>query len=493
MNRNPNSRRGFLSALVVGLCCLLPSGGVLGAEADWQSLFDGKTLDGWVQRNGKARYTVEDGVIVGTTVLDTPNSFLCTEKMYTDFVLELEFLVEPGMNSGIQIRSNSYQAYNDYRVHGYQIEIDTSARAWSGGIYDEGRRGWLFSLTDKPEAQKAFKQSQWNHYRIEAIGDRIRTWVNGIPAADLQDDMTSTGFIALQVHSSKEAGKQIKWRNVRIQNLTRAKNEGPLTALIVDGQNNHDWKSTTPVLERLLEETGMFTVDVATSPAQRQPMDGFGPDFAKYDVIVANYTGDDWPEATQKALVEYMENGGGLVIFHAADNAFPNWKEWNEMIALGGWGGRNEKSGPMVRYRDGKVVFDETPGAGGTHGPQHAFQVTVRDRHHAITAGLPEKWMHAKDELYSKLRGPAQNMTVLATAYADPAQKGTGEHEPALFTVRYGKGRIFHTVLGHAPEQMRCVGFIVTYLRGTEWAATGRVTQVDVPEDFPTADAVSLR
>jgi HEAT repeat protein len=222
-------------------------------------------------------------------------------------------------------------------------------------------------------------------------------------------------------------------------------------------------------------------------------MDSFRPIFSNYDVIVSNYTGDDWPEPTQEALVEYMENGGGLVIYHAANNAFPKWQEWNEMIAIGGWGGRNEKSGPMVRYRDGKVVLDNSPGRGGTHGPQHEFQIVMRDRLHAITAGLPEKWMHAKDELYSMLRGPAKNMKVLATAYADPAKKGTGEHEPILLTVRYGKGRIFHTVLGHGPEQLRSVGFVVTFLRGTEWAATGRVTRVDVPVDFPTADKVSLR
>ncbi|OHB67385.1 MAG: hypothetical protein A2Y77_06170 [Planctomycetes bacterium RBG_13_62_9] len=163
------------------------------------------------------------------------------------------------------------------------------------------------------------------------------------------------------------------------------------------------------------------------------------------------------------------------------------------MIAIGGWGGRNEKSGPMVRYRDGKVVLDTSPGIGGSHGPQHEFQVTIRERFHPIVAGLPQKWMHASDELYSTLRGPAKNMTILATAYADPAQKGTGEHEPALFTVRYEKGRVFHTVLGHAPEQMRSVGFIVTYQRGAEWAATGRVTQVEVPDDMSTADKVSLR
>jgi len=479
--------------LICGMACISLPSTASSAGEDWEYLFDGKTLNGWIQRNGQAKYTVEDGMVVGATVLNTPNSFLCTEKMYTDFILELEFLVEKGMNSGIQIRSSSFKHYKNYRVHGYQVEIDTSNRAWSGGIYDEARRGWLYPLKDKPEAQRAFKQGQWNHYRIEAVGDRIRTWVNGVPAADLKDDMTSTGFIGLQVHSSKEAGKKIKWRNIRIQDLSRKGGKVALKALIVDGQNNHNWSGTTPVLKSLLEETGLFTVDVATSPARGQPMDSFRPNFAKYDVIVSNYTGANWPKETQRALIEYMENGGGLVIFHAASNAFPKWKEWNEMIALGGWGGRNEKSGPMVRYRDGKIVLDNSPGPGGTHGPQHEFQIIVRERHHPITAGLPEKWMHAKDELYSKLRGPAKNMKVLATAYADREKGGTGEHEPILFTVRYGKARVFHTVLGHDREQLRCVGFIVTFQRGTEWAATGRVTQVDVPTDFPTADEVRLR
>ena len=465
----------FIAFLLVSVIVYISAPDMsLAAGADWEDLFDGKTLNGWVQRNGQAKYTVQDGMIVGTTVLNTPNSFLCTKKMYTDFILELEFLVEPGMNSGIQIRSHSFRHYRNQRVHGYQVEIDTSDRAWSGGIFDESRRGWLYPLKDKPEAQKAFKLGQWNHYRIEAIGDRIRTWVNGVPAADLKDDMTSTGFIALQVHGSKEADKKIKWRNIRIRDLSRA-NKKTLKALIVDGQNNHNWKGTTPVLKSLLEESGLFTVDVATSPAEGQPMDSFRPNFPKYDVIVSNYTGDD-----------------GLVIYHAADNAFPEWKEWNEMIAIGGWGGRDEKSGPMVRYRNGKIVLDNSPGRGGTHGPQHEFQIITRNRNHSITAGLPEKWMHAKDELYSKLRGPAKKMDVLATAYADPAKGGTGEHEPVLFTVRYGKGRIFHTVLGHDRRQLRCVGFIVTLLRGTEWAATGRVTQVEVPEDFPTADEVSV-
>ena len=209
-----------LTTLFLMSSLMLSLGTSWAADADWRNLFDGKTLDGWIQRNGKAEYTVEDGMIIGTTVLNTPNSFLCTEKMYTDFILELDYLVEPGMNSGIQIRSNSFKHYKNYRVHGYQVEIDTSDRAWSGGIYDEGRRGWLFSLKDKPAAQKAFKQNQWNHYRIEAIGDRIRTWVNGVPVANVSDSMTKTGFIGLQVHSFRgDKPAQVRWRNLRIKEL----------------------------------------------------------------------------------------------------------------------------------------------------------------------------------------------------------------------------------------------------------------------------------
>jgi type 1 glutamine amidotransferase len=263
-------------------------------------------------------------------------------------------------------------------------------------------------------------------------------------------------------------------------------------ALIVDGQNNHAWKDTTPVLKKALEDSGLFRVDVATSPPSRGDMTSFRPSFSGYDVVVLNYNGEDWPPETQKAFVEYVRSGGGLVIVHAADNSFPEWKEFNQMIGLGGWGNRDEKWGPYVRFRDGQFVRDTKPGRAGSHGKQRPYQVRVRDRRHPITAGLPEVWMHAPDELYDSLRGPAENMTVLATAFSDPATGGAGEHEPALMVIRYGKGRVFHTILGHGPEAMRCVGFIVTYQRGTEWAATGKVTQ-KVPKDFPTADRVSVR
>ncbi|NJN27915.1 MAG: DUF1080 domain-containing protein [Cyclobacteriaceae bacterium] len=199
----------------------------LAGDDGWQMLFNGKDFTGFKQLNGKANYTVEDGVMVGTTMHDTPNSFMATEKKYGDFILEVDLMVDPSMNSGIQIRSLSTPDYKDGRVHGYQVEIDPADRAWSGGIYDEARRGWLYPLDLNPKGRKAFRNNEWNHYRIEAIGNSIRTWVNGIPCADLVDDMTSEGFIAFQVHSiGKDAqeGTQIKWKNIKIktENLVRS-------------------------------------------------------------------------------------------------------------------------------------------------------------------------------------------------------------------------------------------------------------------------------
>jgi hypothetical protein len=191
------------------------------AQGDgWTMLFNGKDFTGFKQLNGQATYTVEEGAMVGTTKMNTPNSFMATERTYGDFILEVELLVDPSMNSGIQIRSLSKADYQDGRVHGYQVEIDPAERAWSGGIYDEARRGWLYPMDINPAGRKAFKNGEWNHYRIEAIGNSIRTWVNGIPCADLVDDMTKEGLIAFQVHSignESQAGKQIKWRNIRIK------------------------------------------------------------------------------------------------------------------------------------------------------------------------------------------------------------------------------------------------------------------------------------
>lgn len=259
----------------------------------------------------------------------------------------------------------------------------------------------------------------------------------------------------------------------------------PIKTLILDGQNNHDWKRTTPELKRILEDSGLFSVEVATSPGQGEDMKLFKPDFAGYRVIVSNYNGESWSKETQAAFEKFVREGGGFVSVHAADNAFPEWKEYNEMIGVGGWGDRNEKHGPYLRLRDGKWVPDTSPGRGGSHGAQHEFVVETREPDHPIMRGLPGKWLHGKDELYDRLRGPARNVLVLASAFATKETRGSGEHEPLLMTIPYGRGRVFHTALGHGMEAIKCVGFAVTLQRGTEWAATGQVTQ-KVPANFPT-------
>ncbi len=270
------------------------------------------------------------------------------------------------------------------------------------------------------------------------------------------------------------------------------KSQEKLRALIIDGQNNHDWKTTTPLLKQALDASGRFTVDVATTPPAKQDNSNFKPNFANYDVVISNYNGERWPASTEEAFETFIAGGGGFVTVHAADNSFPDWPEYNRMIGLGGWGGRNQQSGPRV-YLDeqGKVIRDKSPGHGGHHGQQHEFQVRSRDAKHPIMRGLPALWMHTKDELYDSLRGPAESLHVLATTYSAPEQGGTGRHEPMLMTIEYGKGRIFHTVLGHADYSLNCVGFVTTFTRGAEWAATGQVT-VPLPNNFPTADKSSL-
>lgn len=207
--------------------------GVSAADGDWKPLFDGKTLAGWKQRGGMAKYRVDGDEIVGTSVPNTGNSFLCTEQDYGDFVLEVEFKVDPKLNSGIQIRSHCFDEPKEFehdgkvlkipagRVHGYQVEIDPSDRAWSGGIYDEGRRGWLNDLKDNEPARKAFRQGEWNKFRVECRGPSIKTWLNDVRAADLKDSMTPKGFIALQVHGvgASTDPLEVRWRKIRIKPL----------------------------------------------------------------------------------------------------------------------------------------------------------------------------------------------------------------------------------------------------------------------------------
>ncbi len=296
-----------------------------------------------------------------------------------------------------------------------------------------------------------------------------------------------------------------------------------IRVLLIDGQNNHDWKATTPLLKKVLEDSGRFTVEVATTPPQlRAPskpkdktdekaqakyeeelakfkeaeaaykaaMAKFRPELSKYDVLLSNYNGDSWPPEFQKDLEIALKAGEiALVIVHAADNSFPGWKGFNDMIGLG-W--RDNKFGERLITDDKGAItrVEKGTGPGAGHGAQHPFKVVIRDPEHPITKGMPMEWLHAQDELYHGLRGPGQNMKILATAYSDKKFGGTGDNEPMIWTVSYGEGRVFHTPMGHDLNGMRCWGFIGTLLRAPEWAATGKVT-IPLPKDFPTADKVS--
>lgn len=265
-----------------------------------------------------------------------------------------------------------------------------------------------------------------------------------------------------------------------------------IKVLIVDGQNNHKWDITTPVLKHALESSGAFTVDVSTSPPKGSPAEAwhaFKPDFTAYQAVVSNYNGEPWPQNVRDAFTKYVAAGGGFVSVHAANNSFPEWKEYNDMIGVGGWGGRNEKSGPWLYVKDGKLFRDTSAGNGGAHGPQHEFIVEIQNSDHPITRGLPKRWLHCKDELYSKLRGPAENVEILSSAKSDL----TSVQEPNNMVLKYQQGRVFHTTLGHADYSMLDRGFFTLLQRGTEWAATGDVEQTSaVPADFPTETAVSV-
>lgn len=314
-----------LTILILGA-----SSAMAGEKTEWQDLFDGKTLNGWQQLNSTAKYEVRDGMIVGTTVTGSKNSFLCTKKDYGDFILELDFKVDEGLNSGVQIRSQSLKEYKDGRVHGYQVEIDpkqkelyskspanllgngeevppgTEPRRWTGGIYDEARRGWLCNLTRNVRARNAFMPGEWNHFRIEAMGDSMRTWLNGVPAASIVDSMTPNGFIALQVHETKEKEPmQVYWKNIRIKDLgfNKAKPDPHCDPDI------GDWQATKaelvalvfPINSNELQANLFHAFDTAEEPVS--VLKGVrGPNSIAF-------SGNGWTGSIQKELFKVYKDG----------------------------------------------------------------------------------------------------------------------------------------------------------------------------------------
>ena len=271
----------------------------------------------------------------------------------------------------------------------------------------------------------------------------------------------------------------------------------PIKALLITGHTGkaHSWQTTSTYLKVILDSRGIFQTDVIQMKDTNALDTTFSPQFSNYQVIVLNTDEVKWSVKTKSSFEKFVRNGGGVVSVHESNNAFPEWKEYNLMTGLGGWGGRNQKSGPYYFWKDGQYITDNSPGQGGAHGKRVPFVINIRDTEHPVTKGLPTKWLHQNDELYGNLRGPAQNIHVLATAYSSKETGGTGKEEPVLFTINYGKGRIFQTVLGHVKpdfqDALQDVGFQETFSRGTEWAATGKVKQ-KLPREFPTETSVLL-
>lgn len=274
---------------------------------------------------------------------------------------------------------------------------------------------------------------------------------------------------------------------VAVSAVALADEPAKIKVLIIDGQHNHAWRDTTAFLKEALESTGHFAVDISSNlkpndKPGRVSSVPFPPDLSKYQVAISNYNGQPWPAEFRKELADRVHAGKlGFVLFHSANNCFADWPEFNRMVGMA-W--RGAGAGERLYYDSAGMLVRIPKGQGaGTGETSHPFAVVIRDAEHPITQGLPREWMHAKDQLMHNLRGPAEEVRILATAYSPK----TEFHEPTLWTVTYGQGRIVQTPMGHDVFAMRCVGFLTAVRRGVEWAATGKVTQ-PIPAEFPTVD-----
>ncbi|MDA7503548.1 DUF1080 domain-containing protein [bacterium] len=422
---------------IVTFCLSLICISTIHAEEPSVSLFNGKNLDGWVQHGGEAKYTIDGETIVGTSVPDTPNSFLCTKKHYSNFILEVEYKVDPGLNSGIQIRSNVYDEPREVvtktssgqiktkkvaagRVHGYQVEIDTSDRAWSGGIYDEGRRGWLNNLEgDKNKAaREAFKQNEWNHYKIQCIGDSIKTWINGVAAADLKDDMTDSGFIALQVHgvgnNKGNIGKQIRWKNIKLQEVkvaAKAKQpkqfveykgkSGPgkgMKVVLIAGDEEYRSEEVLPQLGKILSQRHGFDCRVCfpIDPKSGRIDANYGGNIpglealedADLMIILTRFRA--LPDEQMQYIDDYLKRGGPVLGMRTSTHGFnfPGGSKWSHYS--------NGYNGDKEAWKDGfgrLVLGEKWISHHGQHKSQSARGVIVEDQKESpIVRGVGDIW-----------------------------------------------------------------------------------------------------
>jgi hypothetical protein len=342
------------SLILVAVAC----SAIAGAQDTLVPIFDGKTLKGWQQCDGKATYAVEDGAIVGRTVEGSPNSFLCTTREYGDFILEFETKTDPALNSGVQIRAHKYGAeasarifngkefvnrkFPAGRVYGYQVEAANEKSGASGGIYDEARRGWLHNISSDPAASKAFKDNQWNKYRIEARGDSIKVWVNGVPAADLVDPLDQSGFIGLQVHQFKGPHPtEVRWRNIRIQDLGRHAWKPIWNGKNMDGWSTRggaQWTIENGAVHAKSTESeaiGAMVSDLSIKDATVRVLFKIASGNSGFFVRADHKTlaGYEVEIDAQKGTGGFWEVGGRRWVTGPEDNAAVKTDDWNELTA----------------------------------------------------------------------------------------------------------------------------------------------------------------
>jgi len=411
-------------------------------KGTWVSLFNGKSLDGWEQINGTARYEVKDGTITGTTAEGSPNSFLCTKKHYGDFELDFEVKLDSRLNSGVQIRSNSFREYRNGRVHGYQVEIATNGNA--GRIYDEARRaGWLNKEGSDEDARKAFKEDEWNRFHVLCLGDTIKTWVNDVPVADVVDSMTRTGFIGLQVHSFKgDTPAWVQWRNIRIRELTPVIPKKSIRVVVVTGGHGFEHEPFFKIFEAVEEIDYAEAVQKAHSELF-EDVSGWN-----YDVMVLYNMTQNISEKRQENFLKLLDKGVGVVALHHTLGAYQQWPEFRKVI--GGKYYLKDTTEDGVLYKQGAYQHDLD------------VKVYVKDKTHAITQGMADFAIH--DETYKNCWSDEGNHVLLTTDHPT-------SDETIGWVREYGKAKVCTIQLGHDSKAYQNANYRLLVKRAILWAA----------------------